>query len=91
MRDPMEALHNKGKWHHGLKSHNILVSSVEACVASGYFKGKEAEEMAFVLWAFVHGVAAFKIKDRLKMYGDSNQETVMYAALSVFNQMLDAA
>lgn len=89
MRAPMESHQNEDGWELGMKSHNILTTIVEECLEKGYFKGKNAQTVSFMIWSFVHGVMSLKIRSRLKMYEELDQQTLVFDALALFNELLE--
>jgi AcrR family transcriptional regulator len=89
MRGPMESHHNDAGWELGVKSHNILTEIVQECIDYGYFKGKDPQTLSFMIWSFVHGVMSLKIRNRLKMYDQVDQDKLVFDALVLFNQFLE--
>ncbi|MEM7550229.1 MAG: TetR/AcrR family transcriptional regulator [Bacteroidota bacterium] len=89
MKAPMESHHNDEGWDLGMKSHGILTSLVKECIDDGYFKSKDAKLLSFMIWSFVHGAVSFKIRDRMKMYEELDQDELMSGALDYFNEMLE--
>ena len=88
MRGPMESDHTDGMWELGMKSHGVLTSAVNQCIEKGYFNESDPDKTAFMIWSFVHGAVTFKIRDRMKMYQEDQQEDYIYDALRMFNKML---
>ncbi|NET34005.1 MAG: TetR/AcrR family transcriptional regulator [Cyanothece sp. SIO1E1] len=68
LNDPMNADPVQDGWEIGLKGHSILRTTVEACIAAGHFPGQDAATLAFTLWSYVHGMAALKLRNRMRMY-----------------------
>lgn len=89
MRGPMESHHTDEKWELGMSSHRILTQVVARCVEQGYFRGKDPNRVAFMTWAFVHGVVSFKIRGRMKMYEGEDHDGMIHEALNMFNSMLN--
>lgn len=67
MSSPINSLENHQKWEGGKKSHDILESTVAACVEEGYIQGNP-KTLALGFWSMVHGYATFVIRDRMRMY-----------------------
>ncbi|MEO1054700.1 MAG: TetR/AcrR family transcriptional regulator [Bacteroidota bacterium] len=89
LRAPMETSHTETGWELGMKSHGVLTGIVADCINDGHFKGKNPEQVAFMIWSLVHGIVSFKIRDRLKMYEDHDHDELLYGALDVFDTMLE--
>ncbi|MEM8568044.1 MAG: TetR/AcrR family transcriptional regulator [Bacteroidota bacterium] len=89
LRAPMESHHTAEGWELGMKSHSVLTSIVHECINGGHFKGMNPDQLAFMIWSFVHGVVTFQIRDRLKMYEDHEHHELTYGALEIFNEMMD--
>jgi AcrR family transcriptional regulator len=89
MRAPMESHQNEAGWELGVQSHNVLIEIVQDCIDFGYFKGQDPQSLSFMIWSFVHGVMSLKIRNRLKMYDEVNQDKLVFDALAMFNDLLE--
>jgi AcrR family transcriptional regulator len=88
MMAPMKSDQNAEGWNLGSLSHNYLTETVEACIESGYFKGKNPEAMAHTIWSFMHGLVSLHIRDRMKMHDETMQKQLITNALNIFSEML---
>lgn len=86
-RAPME--HEDQQWS-GERSHDILTSTVQACMDQGHFSGHELHSLSLAIWSAVHGLASLKLRKRLSMYQDENVDLLLEKALGSLNSMLDS-
>jgi AcrR family transcriptional regulator len=49
----------------GMRSLDVLRTSIVACQADGYLQGQEPEDVAFALWSSVHGAASLILQNRV--------------------------
>lgn len=61
-----EDLKNK-EWPEGMNAFRALISGVQACQETGYFKEQNPLKMATALWANVHGLCNLNNNGRLKL------------------------
>ena len=88
IRDPMETLHDDDTWPNGKRSHEVLTTAVQQCIDNGYFEGHEPEALSLAIWSGVHGLVTLKLRNRLSMYPQTQQEELLYDALESFNKMM---
>ncbi len=91
IRAPMETQHTHETWPNGQRSHEVLTNAVQECIDAGHFQGHDPEALSLAIWSGVHGMATLKIRQRLSMYPEERQETLVDEALKSFNMMLDNA
>lgn len=84
LRAPMKTEETEENWDLGETSHVILTSTVEECIAKGYFKGEVAEEVSFMIWSEVHGICSMMIRERMKFYPKEEWASLMFAAKRSF-------
>lgn len=89
IRAPMNVLEEEACWDEGQSSFNVLVSVVHECIAQGHFKGHDAEEMAYVIWSTMHGMATISIRGRCRVISDEKRETIEILGYETFVQMLN--
>lgn len=88
MRAPMTALkerHRCGEidsdWQHGLRSYELLVSTIQECIDRYLVRISNAEEGAILAWSVVHGMATLYIRERFAMVEMEAPEQKMDAVL----------
>ncbi|MGB3777467.1 MAG: TetR/AcrR family transcriptional regulator [Tunicatimonas sp.] len=88
LRAPMATEENEVSWNLGKKNHEVLTNLVDECLAHGHFKGQNPDQVAFMLWSFVHGLVSFRIRDRMKMYDPTKHDEITNGAFDMFQGML---
>jgi hypothetical protein len=77
IRAPMNCLEENEGWLGGMKTFGYLVNMVKECQELGQFLAhKDAETFAFTIWSAVHGIAALKIRGRVRVLNDEKQENI---------------
>ncbi|AHM60332.1 TetR family transcriptional regulator [Flammeovirgaceae bacterium 311] len=89
IRAPMNVLEAEACWDEGQTAFNVLVQVVQACIEQGHFKGYDTEEMAYVIWSTVHGMATISIRGRCRVISDEKRETIETLGYDTFVQMLN--
>lgn len=88
IRAPMNALEEKDCWQEGLSAFGMLVQVVEECIGAGRFKGQDAEELSYVIWASLHGMVAITIRDRCHVISEEKRDGIEMIGLERFIQLL---
>lgn len=66
----------------------IFSEVIQDCRRSNYFLGKDPEQMALSVWAFVHGLACLEVKNRLHHSGLGDAATRNESTLNEFFNLL---
>ena len=88
MREPMDTEKTSDAWEAGMRGHQVLIDTVADCMAAGYFKEKDPDVLAMVIWGFVHGIVSLRLRCRMRMLPPEEREAMLWKALDMFNQML---
>jgi AcrR family transcriptional regulator len=91
MKAPMEFLNRieKEEWNEGKATFNVLKTTVEHCMAQGYFSGHELEPLSFAIWSNVHGMCSLYMRGRVKAINLGDPETLLFAAHEEFVKLLN--
>jgi len=94
IRSPMNALEKEKKkneldWEEGDRAFGFLVNTIEECIAKGYFKGMNAEVLAFTTWSMVHGICSLEIRNRCSVVSELNQPNLAMRACDMVNEILN--
>lgn len=89
IRAPMNVLEEEVCWDEGQTAFDVLVQVVKACIEHGHFKGYDAEEMAYVIWSTVHGMATISIRGRCRVISEEKRETIEILGYERFVHMLN--
>ncbi len=88
MRAPMTTLKERhlcgdadSDWHHGQKSYELLVSTIQECIDRYLIRISNAEEGAILAWSVVHGMATLYIRERFAMVELEEPEHKMEAVM----------
>lgn len=85
---PMKALENPSCWNEGQSAFDMLVQVVAACSEQGQFKGQDVEDLAYMIWATVHGMASISIRERCHVVSEAKQDKIESLGLEAFFQLL---
>ena len=88
IRAPMNALEDPDCWKEGESAFQILIQLVEECKESGRFAGHDAEELAYVIWAAMHGMVTISIRNRCHVISEEKREQIEMLGLETLNQLL---
>lgn len=82
MKAPMEFLKNveEEEWNEGKATFNVLKTTIEQCIAQGYFEGHQPEPLSFAIWSTVHGMCSLYIRDRIKAVNLGEPELMLFTA-----------
>jgi len=90
MKAPMEFLKKieEEEWNEGKATFNVLKSTVEQCMAHGYFKGHQLEALSFMIWSTVHGMCSLYIRGSIKAVNLGDAEPLLLASHEEFVKIL---
>jgi AcrR family transcriptional regulator len=88
IKAPMECDINKEEWPEGQKALDAVEFLMAECKKEGYFKGHDVKVLAFVAWSHMHGICSLVLRDRLKMYEESQREAIRVKSFKIFMKML---
>ena len=90
MKAPMEFLEKmeEEEWNEGKVTFNVLKTTVEQCIAQGYFMDHQLEPLSFTIWSTVHGMCSLHIRGRIKAVNLGDPELVLLAAHEDFVKLL---
>lgn len=89
MNDPMRSIGDKESWEEGDASHDVLTDIIQSCQQAGYFEGYDLDELSLMIWGQVHGIVSLRLRDRMHMYEDRDQDELLFDALQIFNSALE--
>jgi len=92
IRSPMNALQKEEKaeeWEEGDRAFGFLVNTIQECIAKGYFKGMNAEVLAFTTWSMVHGICSLEIRGRCSVVSKVNQPDLAIHATNMVVEILE--
>ena len=89
---PLEALDCKDEiWDDGCTAIELVKSMVIDAKAHGYFRPElDAENMAILLWAQVHGLVTLQLKNRFDMFKDRDVNKIIQDCFDLFVNFLKA-
>jgi AcrR family transcriptional regulator len=88
INDPMNALEEHECWQEGQTAFDMLVQVVQHCRQQGRFREYDAEELAYLIWSTVHGMAALSIRGRCRVLSDLKRTGIEDAGLDAFSRLL---
>jgi AcrR family transcriptional regulator len=93
MQAPMEALACKHEiWEDGLKSFEFLEMVIGNCIAAGYFRAdRNVQDIALMVWSFVHGMVTIYLKKRMDMFGDDREIERIQQSFKLFIELTRTA
>ncbi len=91
LKSPMEFLNDEKlqEWNEGKATFDVLRSTVNECLAAGYFAGHQLEPTAFMIWSMVHGMCSLEITNRSVGVNIQNPENIVTAAYEEFMKIMD--
>jgi AcrR family transcriptional regulator len=88
IKAPMECDINKEEWPEGQVALDAVEFLMADCKKAGYFKGQDVKVLAFVAWSHMHGICSLVLRDRLKIYEESQRDGIRTKSFKVFMKML---
>lgn len=90
LNSPMKSLEcDHTKWEEGDRAFKFLVHTIQECIDKGYFKGMDAEIVAFTCWSMVHGICSLDIRNRCSVVSELNQKDLAQKACSTVIEILE--
>lgn len=88
IKAPMECDINKEQWPEGQRALDAVEYLMGECKKAGYFRGQDVKVLAFVAWTHMHGICSLMLRDRLKIYDESQRENIRTKSFKLFMKML---
>jgi AcrR family transcriptional regulator len=88
MQAPMDSVQNCEEWKEGERAHCQVENLVKECQQHNYFKNKEYKTLSFLIWSTMHGMCSLALRDRLKIYEESERAKIIDKAFKMFKQIL---
>ncbi len=77
MQAPMESLACKDEvWDDGMQAFDLLRMLVGDCQQEGYLAAYEVDDASLMIWSFVHGLITLKLRQRLQMFCENEEESL---------------
>lgn len=91
MKSPMNSIKKEeADWEEGDRAFGFLVSTIEQCIAKGYFHGLNAEVLAFTCWSMVHGICSLEICERCThVVSEEHQKDMAAKATNMVVEILE--
>jgi AcrR family transcriptional regulator len=86
---PMQTEMTEDIWHEGFMTHICLETEVKNCILHGYFAGHDYKVLSLMVWCQVHGLVSLFIKDRMRMYQETEREKLMEQSTNLFMQLVN--
>lgn len=88
MQAPMDCDKNSEDWKEGESAHCQLENVVKECQEQGYFKNKDFKTLSFLIWSTMHGMCSLALRDRLKIYEESERSKMIDKTFKMLKQIL---
>jgi AcrR family transcriptional regulator len=88
MQAPMDCDKNSEEWKEGESAHCQLENLVKECQGNGYFKNKEYKTLSFLIWSTMHGMCSLALRDRMKVYEESERTKMLEKSFKMYKQVL---
>jgi AcrR family transcriptional regulator len=88
MQAPMDCDKNSDDWKEGESAHCQLENLVKECQQLGYFKNKEYKTLSFLIWSTMHGMCSLALRDRMKIYEESERAKMIDKSFKMFKLIL---
>jgi AcrR family transcriptional regulator len=88
MQAPMDCAENSEEWKEGEIAHCQLENLVKECQGVGYFQNKEYKTLSFLIWSTMHGMCSLVLRDRMKVYEESERVKMLDKSFKMFKQIL---
>ena len=76
MRGPIKKMREKKKWEEGMRSYELLKTTVSACMEAGYLIRADVDVATFAFWSITHGIASLIIRERTIMLPESRLTSI---------------
>jgi AcrR family transcriptional regulator len=77
MRGPIKKMREQKKWEEGLRSYDLLKTSVSVCMEAGYLIRADVDVATFAFWSLTHGIASLIIRERTIMFPESRLTSII--------------
>lgn len=74
--------------HYPEAVYNMLAQTAQECLDKGLIEPESQHVVAFSMWAYVHGMTALMIKQRLSMYPEQVVTTLMQSAHDYMQRLI---
>lgn len=91
MTSPMEAVRAQGgaaAWTSGRAAFDCMVQVIQYGIDAGVFPYADAELVALVAWAQLHGLAALALRKRLLIFPEARRAVIIEEAMELFVQLV---
>ena len=91
MANPMEALRAQGDsppWTRGRAAFDRMVQVIQYGIDEGVFHYADAELVALVAWAQLHGLAALALRKRLLIFPEARRAVIIEEAMELFVRLV---
>lgn len=91
MASPMEAVRAQGSaapWTSGRAAFDHMVQVMQYGIDAGAFPYPDAELVALVAWAQLHGLAALALRQRLLIFPEARRAVIIEEAMELFIQLV---
>jgi AcrR family transcriptional regulator len=88
INDPMNALEEHECWLEGQSAFDMLIQVVQQCQQQGRFQEYDPQELAYVIWSSVHGMAALTIRGRCRVISEDKRAGIADAGLEAFTHLI---
>jgi AcrR family transcriptional regulator len=88
MQSPMDCDKNSEEWKEGETAHCQLENVVKECQQHDYFKNNDYKTLSFLIWSTMHGMCSLALRDRLKIYEESERTKMIDKSFKMFKQIL---
>ncbi|PSL07256.1 TetR/AcrR family transcriptional regulator [Cecembia rubra] len=91
LKAPMEHIleEDEKTWKEGEGIFEMLKKNVRECIMKGYFRGQNADNATYAIWASLHGLVTLKIRDRSSLLKVNDAENLVINSFQSFSYMLD--
>lgn len=87
MKAPMEGMAPTEEWFAGFQAHRYLCDTVQACVDAGLIC-TDPQVAAFLVWSAVHGMVSLALRQRLKMYPETDINAMIEQSSELLASMM---
>jgi AcrR family transcriptional regulator len=88
MSAPMNMLHDACDWQMGHRVFDTLTNTLSQCQEKGYFKERDVQTLAFMIWSGLHGMCALYCRDRLGVMQHTDEKQIMLKGYQYFEDMI---
>ena len=85
---PMEMIEDEDTWNCAMRTFELLVSRIQACVDAGYFKQEHHMNHVFFAFASVHGMVTLHNRRSMKMFPEETHLPLIKQSLDMMVDMM---